>query len=123
MTSAIQSTQHDSNQTTLIVTYSSLAIYILDIVTFTVGVCLVCRMKVGLERTLNLSLVITGVSLILKTAYNTVLFSTSTESTHKFLSSSALEVFLWNIQNKSISLINFVFLILIARSVSIIYSF
>ena len=89
--------------------------------TYMLGLLLVFRLKVGLDRTLKLALAVTGVALLLKMVYNIILFAT--DASRQTDLPIILEIILWNTQNKSISLINFVFLILFARSVSIITAF
>ena len=68
----------DSNEpiSITVIAYTSFGIFILDLMTYILGLCLIRRLKVDLDRTLKLALVITGLAIILKTVYNVLLFST-----------------------------------------------
>ena len=103
------------------ITYLSFTIFILDLIAYAFGLLMVRRLKVGLDRTLKLALSLTGIAILLKTIFNVLLFYTDAgEQTELPM---LIEIVLWNTQNKAIGLINVVFLILVARCISIILAF
>ena len=58
------------------IAYTSFGIFVLDLMTYILGLYVIRRLKIQLDRTLKLALALTGIAILLKTLYNVLLFST-----------------------------------------------
>ena len=90
----IQGDNNNDSDSLTAIAYTSFGIFILDLMTYIVGLYLICRLKVNLDRTLLLALIVTGIAIVLKMAYNVLLFSTG--ASRKSNLPEIVEIILWN---------------------------